>query len=513
MGSARLRRLGAMVATGMLSTSIVSAQPTLPENPEPETNASAPSSTNGASTEAEHITGIPHDVIFSFGHDVELKAGDSAEAVVVIYGDAKVRGKVRDSAVVVWGNLDIDSEARNAVVVMGNMNAGPQTRIHDDAVTVAGKQLAAPGAKLGRNPTEIDFPDWLKGWVGHCVLLARPLAPQVGFVWIIALLFFVVYALLAVLLPKPVQACVNELTTRPATTCLIGVLSLILLPLVFFILVATGLGLLVVPFLVAAIFLAGLLGRVALLEWLGFKLVGQLGSNLTVKPLLALLIGALIIALLYMVPVLGLFTFIIISVWGLGAAMLAAFGGLRRELPDKPASPPPGSPATVNYPATEPLAAPAGGTGPTTASGFATAPMTAPPPVLPEVLSYPRAGFWERMGAGFLDMILVGFAMGFAHLYGPLKFLVPVAYFAGLWTWRGTTIGGIVLGLKVVRLDGQAVTFPVALVRSLAAGLSFIVLFLGFLWITWDPDKQGWHDKVAGTVVLKLPRGTPLVCL
>jgi len=56
-------------------------------------------------------------------------------------------------------------------------------------------------------------------------------------------------------------------------------------------------------------------------------------------------------------------------------------------------------------------------------------------------------------------------------------------------------------------------TFVVALVRALAAFFSAIVLFLGFLWIFWDEEKQSWHDKIAGTVVVRLPRGTPLVCL
>jgi uncharacterized RDD family membrane protein YckC len=51
------------------------------------------------------------------------------------------------------------------------------------------------------------------------------------------------------------------------------------------------------------------------------------------------------------------------------------------------------------------------------------------------------------------------------------------------------------------------------LIRALAAAFSIVVLFLGILWIAWDPEKQGWHDKIAGTVVLKLPKGTPLLCL
>jgi len=90
---------------------------------------------------------------------------------------------------------------------------------------------------------------------------------------------------------------------------------------------------------------------------------------------------------------------------------------------------------------------------------------------------------------------------------------VALAYFAGMWTWRGTTIGGIVLNLKVVRYDGQPMNFGVGLVRALAAAFSIVVLFLGFLWIAWSRDKQGWHDKIAGTVVIRLPRGTPLLCI
>ena len=134
------------------------------------------------------------------------------------------------------------------------------------------------------------------------------------------------------------------------------------------------------------------------------------------------------------------------------------------------------------------------------------------PPVASEVLSFPRASFWERLGAAFLDVIIVSIL---ASLVGgpPLGFLVALAYFAGMWAWKGTTVGGVVLNLKVVRLDDKPVTFTVALVRGLAAAFSVIVLFLGFLWMIWDREKQTWHDKIAGTVVIRLPRGMPLVCL
>jgi uncharacterized RDD family membrane protein YckC len=137
-----------------------------------------------------------------------------------------------------------------------------------------------------------------------------------------------------------------------------------------------------------------------------------------------------------------------------------------------------------------------------------------------EALTLPRASFWERMGAGFLDLIIIGIVVGLLprfldHLVDgpPLFLLVALAYSSSMWAWKATTIGGIVLNLKVVRLDDQPVTFAVALVRGLAAALSFIVVFLGFFWMIWDREKQTWHDKIAGTVVVRQPRSAPLVCL
>jgi uncharacterized RDD family membrane protein YckC len=114
------------------------------------------------------------------------------------------------------------------------------------------------------------------------------------------------------------------------------------------------------------------------------------------------------------------------------------------------------------------------------------------------------------MAGGLLDFVLV---MILFNLVGgsPQGYLVVLAYFAGMWAWKSTTVGGVVLGLKVVRLDGQPLSFPVALVRALSAAFSIVVLFLGFLWIAWDPGKEGWHDKITGTAVIKLPRVTPLV--
>ena len=501
------------------------------------TNTPFAGATNEVSEQNQPSDGRENGPLVSIGHDVELKAGETAESVVVIGGSAKIHGKVQQAAVAIWGDLDIDGEVGDAAVtVFGNLKLRPGGKVHGEAVAVGGKVDAAPEATIGGKPVTVDFPRWLKTWVVECVLKLRPLSLRVGWVWGVAAVILLLYMLIAAVFPRPVEACVAELTRRPATTFLFGLLAKLLVPVVLLILTATGVGALVVPFVLAALVLGAVVGKVSVLEWLGFKVGRQFGPNGLQNSLGALLIGAAIIIVLYLVPVLGLLTFGILSVWGLGAAVTATFGGLRKEHPEKRGGPPSGStvpgmptaqpfqgPAMAAITPTQPMqgvdTAPAGtgGTGvgwSAAGGGPAAATLTMPtmPPVMPETLSYPRVGFWERMGAGFLDILLVSILGSITH-HGPLGFLIALAYFTGMWTWKGTTIGGIVLGLKVVRMDGQPVTFAVALVRALAAAFSIVVLFLGFLWIAWDSEKQGWHDKIAGTVVLKLPRGMPLVCL
>ena len=118
----------------------------------------------------------------------------------------------------------------------------------------------------------------------------------------------------------------------------------------------------------------------------------------------------------------------------------------------------------------------------------------------------PRAGLGVRILAAILDLFLVGLCVAILPLIGPALFIpCAVIYFAALWTWRGTTIGSLLLKLKVIRTDGTPITFTVAIVRSLLSMFSVIALFLGFLWAAWDKEKQTWHDKIAGTVVVKMP--------
>ena len=80
-----------------------------------------------------------------------------------------------------------------------------------------------------------------------------------------------------------------------------------------------------------------------------------------------------------------------------------------------------------------------------------------------------------------------------------------------MWKMRGTTIGGVICGLRVVRLDDRPLDWPTAIVRSLGCFVSVIVVGLGFIWVLFDDERQSWHDKIAGTVIVHAPKGTSLV--
>ncbi|PAW80269.1 MAG: hypothetical protein B9S27_06590 [Opitutia bacterium Tous-C8FEB] len=122
----------------------------------------------------------------------------------------------------------------------------------------------------------------------------------------------------------------------------------------------------------------------------------------------------------------------------------------------------------------------------------------------------PRAGLLVRIAALAIDALVVGIVVALAHALAPAFLLVLAGYGAVLWRLRGTTIGGTVCGLRVVRTDGREVDWTTAGLRALGCFLSLLPLGLGFLWIAFDRDHQAWHDKVAGTVVLRVPRGVAL---
>jgi len=144
-----------------------------------------------------------------------------------------------------------------------------------------------------------------------------------------------------------------------------------------------------------------------------------------------------------------------------------------------------------------------------------------------EELEY--VGFWPRVGATLIDSILLiavtspfllaiygdaYFAPDVAMIQGPADFLISYAFPAVavivFWSAKQATPGKMAIGAKIVDAStGHAPTTGQVVGRYFAYYLSIIVVFLGFIWVAFDDRKQGWHDKLAGTVVVRLKSPHP----
>ncbi|MBL1379403.1 RDD family protein [Zobellella iuensis] len=131
-------------------------------------------------------------------------------------------------------------------------------------------------------------------------------------------------------------------------------------------------------------------------------------------------------------------------------------------------------------------------------------------------------GFWPRFGASLIDSILLGiiiwpilivfygesYWVSERFILGPVDFLVswvfPAVAAILFWVAKQATPGKMAVSAKIVDAKtGNAATAGQLIGRYFAYYLSLIPLGLGFVWVAFDGRKQGWHDKIAGTVVVR----------
>jgi len=126
--------------------------------------------------------------------------------------------------------------------------------------------------------------------------------------------------------------------------------------------------------------------------------------------------------------------------------------------------------------------------------------------------SGPRAGFWTRFAALLVDwlvllvpniILVLVFDSAIAQLLSILVSLSYFVYFEGGPT--GQTVGKRALGIRVIDLKrGGPIGYGRALLRWIGRILSTAIVLLGYLWMIWDREKQTWHDKIAGSVVVPI---------
>ena len=146
-------------------------------------------------------------------------------------------------------------------------------------------------------------------------------------------------------------------------------------------------------------------------------------------------------------------------------------------------------------------------------------------------------GFWARLWATCIDTALLSALMSPALILvygaapvppiphdgsatlaelvgllvrGPVDFAIlwvfPALAVVAFWRCKGATPGKMAIRAHIVdaRTGGRPSVRRLAL-RYLGYFVSTLPLFLGYVWVAFDPRKQGWHDKMAGTIVVRRP--------
>ncbi|HEY8732812.1 MAG TPA: RDD family protein [Candidatus Limnocylindria bacterium] len=125
-----------------------------------------------------------------------------------------------------------------------------------------------------------------------------------------------------------------------------------------------------------------------------------------------------------------------------------------------------------------------------------------------------KIGFLTRALATIIDFVVLGIIGSILNsiLFGGdavrgngLSTLIGLAYFLYFWSsyGHGQTIGNRVMKIRVVKTNGSELSLTDAFIRYIGLILSCVVIFIGVIWVAFDANKQGWHDKIAGTYVVK----------
>ncbi len=153
---------------------------------------------------------------------------------------------------------------------------------------------------------------------------------------------------------------------------------------------------------------------------------------------------------------------------------------------------------------------------------------TTKPPAQAEIDALPKAGFWMRLVATFIDAFIVfvlqfllgsllavagvassggaeGAVGNIAILVQLFGFALSFAYYVFFTGYCGQTPGKMALRIKVIRRDGTSLGYGRAAFREIPAKfISGIIFGIGYLMVAFDDQKQGLHDRMADTYVIKL---------
>ena len=106
------------------------------------------------------------------------------------------------------------------------------------------------------------------------------------------------------------------------------------------------------------------------------------------------------------------------------------------------------------------------------------------------------------LGAGMRNHAMSGAALGGTLIVGVLSLFIGVAYFVFFLGWKGATPGKMALKIKVVKPDGQPISYGQAFLRYIGTIVSGIIIFIGYIMAIFDDEKRALHDRIASTRVI-----------
>lgn len=118
--------------------------------------------------------------------------------------------------------------------------------------------------------------------------------------------------------------------------------------------------------------------------------------------------------------------------------------------------------------------------------------------------------FFDEPHFHWYKVIVLICGVGLVGFLTPYGIITAAAYYILSWSIWGATLGQFLSGIRVISIKHKALSLPRSCLRYFGCWVSAFALGIGFLWILIDSKRQGWHDKIAGTIVLPIETLTDL---
>ena len=280
---------------------------------------------------ADPVSWTGRGAIISVDGTVDVPAGQTVDAVVVVNGAATIEGTVNSIVLLRSTATLTGATARHLVVVDSTANLGPATTVTGDIATLRGDVLRDPAAVVTARTTTLDT---------NLAALAFALIPLLILVWLGVYVAMVVAALaLAAFGARQVRAAESMISRKPGQSLVAGVLATFALPILFGIVTITVIGAPVgLAMLLIGLPILGFIGWLVAAIWIGDWLLAKRGPADAAHPYKAAVLGVVVLAVVGLLP----FISAIATVFGLGGVLLAVWSGFHPESPSPVAAAPEG---------------------------------------------------------------------------------------------------------------------------------------------------------------------------